>query len=51
MDANNAGLVKYLVDSKHVFDFVDRIVDECDDVSYKLCLLPLWVLDYLAIFD
>lgn len=28
------GFVKYLVDSKHVFDFVERIVDESDDVSY-----------------
>ncbi|KAK2992302.1 hypothetical protein RJ640_020295 [Escallonia rubra] len=29
-----AGFVKYLVDSKHVFETVERIVDESSDVSY-----------------
>lgn len=28
------GFVKYLVDSKLVFDFIERIVDESSDVSY-----------------
>lgn len=34
------GFIKYLVDSRLVFDTIERIVDKSDDVSCKVFLLP-----------
>lgn len=43
--------VKYLVDRKQVFDFVEQIVDESDDVScefvFVVCFLYFCLFSYI----
>lgn len=45
------GFVKYLVDSKLVFDFIERVVDESSDVSCEFLVIILFVFRVFIAFS